>query len=310
MRSLLSRFLAFAAAMLLTIAAQAAVPQSWWVDIANDRAAKVEEALRQGADPNAVSPDGQPGIMLAIRSSAWKVFDVLAADRRTSLNAINKNRETPLMYLAVVGQTERARALIHRGAQVNRLGWTPLQYAASTGQLETVKMLIANKAIVNAPGPDGTTALMMAARAGSEDVVRYLLDHGADATMQNLQKMDAADWARLKKHDGLAKKLDDLSARVQADRSAKRVAADQPETFGVGSASVNEGGVGANNATNTPAQAGAPGAFGIPGVDTLPPDMPRATPPQPPAPPAAAPSAKQGTSRYFDLDRFNKPSTP
>src|SRR3546814_8503046 len=95
-------------------------------------------------------------------SDLWDVYDLLAANKKTALNAININRETPLMYLAVVGETKRAQDLIRRGAMVNRLGWTPLQYAASKGHLDTVKMLVANKALVNAPGPDGTTTLMMA----------------------------------------------------------------------------------------------------------------------------------------------------
>src|SRR5690606_6455896 len=97
------------------------------------------------------------------RDGAWGVYDVLAAHPKTARNAINKHRETPLMYLAVAGQTQRAQTLINKGALVNRLGWTPLQYAASKGHLDTVKMLVNNKAIVNSPGPDGTTALMMAA---------------------------------------------------------------------------------------------------------------------------------------------------
>src|SRR3546814_10299728 len=105
---------------------------------------------------------------------------------------------------------------------VNRLGWTPLQYAASKGHLDTVKMLVANKALVNAPGPDGTTALMMAAYGGSEPVVRFLLESGADATMQNLQKQDAADWARLKKHTSLADNLDELSTSVLAQRANRK----------------------------------------------------------------------------------------
>src|SRR5690606_22092420 len=99
-------------------------------------------------------------------------------------------------------------------------GWTPLQYAASTGKVDTARMLITNKAIIDAPSPDGTTALMMAAYAGSEPVVRLLLKAGAEVTAQNLRKQDAADWARLKKHNALAKQLDELTQQTLAKRSA------------------------------------------------------------------------------------------
>ncbi|WP_245153702.1 ankyrin repeat domain-containing protein [Allopusillimonas ginsengisoli] len=275
---------------LVSMACRAANPAGWWVDIANDRADKVRVMLQQGADPNEISPDGQPAIMQAIRDGAWKVYEVLLNDRNTVLNAININKETPLMYLAVVGETEKAQALIRRGALVNRLGWTPLQYAASTGQLDTVKMLIANKALVNAPAPDGTTALMMAARAGSEEVVKYLLSVGADATMQNLQKMDAADWARLKHHDKLAQQLDDLTARIMADRESQRKAAS---------------GLAAPTGTGHPPSAGP--ATPQP-ANTKPAGVPDASDNQAGAPRSS--ESTDSTSRYFDLDRFNEPAQP
>ncbi|NYT60969.1 ankyrin repeat domain-containing protein [Alcaligenaceae bacterium] len=226
----LGRFVLGLAAALLCIAAQAATFPDWWVAIANDRADSVKSMLAQGADPNELSPKGQPAIMQAIRDGAWNVYDLLASNKKTVLNAININRETPLMYLAVQGQTKRAQDLIRRGAMVNRLGWTPLHYAASTGQLETAKMLIANKAIINAPAPDGTTALMMAAYSGSTAMVQLLLDHGAEITTQNLQKLDAADWARSKSHNALATKLDALTERVLKKRAALRDAGSVPDT--------------------------------------------------------------------------------
>ncbi|PLC51059.1 hypothetical protein CR159_05565 [Pollutimonas subterranea] len=210
------------AAALLCLSAHAANPADWWVDIANDRVSNVKTMLARGADPNELSPKGQPAIMQAIRDGAWGVYDVLAANRKTALNAINVNRETPLMYLAVLGDTKRAKDLIRRGAMVNRLGWTPLHYAASTGKLETAKMLIANNAIIDAPAPDGTTALMMAAHSGSEAMVRLLLDHGAEVTTQNLQKLDAADWAINNKHTALAAMLESLTDKTLKQRAAAR----------------------------------------------------------------------------------------
>lgn len=218
-------------------AAYAAAPKDWWVDIANDRVQDVKTMLQQGVNPNSLSPSGQPALMSAIRNSAWRVYDALLAAPTIKLNITNSHDETPLMYLAVVGQTRRALALILRGADVNRLGWTPLHYAASTGKVATVKMLIAQKAIVNAPSPNGTTPLMMAAFSGNRDVVQVLLDAGADPTTRNLDGKSAADWARDKGFTDLATQLDAIANKVTARRRAKRAhdIANQAQALPVGS---------------------------------------------------------------------------
>jgi len=284
----------FAAAALAVAAAHAANSSDWWVNIANDRAGAVKTMLARGADPNELSPKGQPAIMQAVRDGAWAVYDVLAADRRTALNQTNANGETPLMYLAVVGETKRAQALIKRGAQVNRLGWTPLHYAASTGKLDTVKMLIAQKAIVNAPGPDGTTPLMMAAYGGSAPVVQFLLNAGADATTRNLQKQNAADWARVKKHDALAAQLDAVAQKTMAQRATMRARRQADEAAAAYGGAQAEGG-----------QESPEGHAPVRTVDIVP--MESAEPDKKAEQPAAG---QNSSSRYFDLDRFNKPSEP
>lgn len=203
----LRRFLILILTTVPLIAAHSANPQNWWVDIENDRASNVSEMLALGADPNEISPMGQPAIMQAIRAGSWHVYDVLLIHPKTVFNAININRETPLMYLAVIGETKRAEDLIRRGALVNRKGWTPLHYAASTGKVETAIMLLKHGADVNAPAPDGTTPLMMAAYAGSEPMARLLLQEGADVHIRNRQNYDAVDWAGFKSNTILAEKL-------------------------------------------------------------------------------------------------------
>ena len=212
--------LAAMAMALAAHAAQAANPNDWWVYLANDYADDIKDVLAQGADPNVRFQNGQPALMRAVVAGAWNVFDAIAADRRTDVNAENPAGETPLMYLAIAGQTERARALIARGAQVNRLGWTPLHYAASKGQLAMAQLLLQHKAMVNAPGPSGETPLMMAALSGSKPMVELLLKAGADVTTRDTKGQNAADWATTGKSTKLAAELRELIARQDRDKQA------------------------------------------------------------------------------------------
>jgi hypothetical protein len=261
--------------------------------------------VSRGIDINSLDARGNPAIMVAIKEGAWQVYDFLAADRRTDVNIENRMGETPLMYLAVVGDTRRAQALIKRGAQVNRLGWTPLQYAASRGHLDTVKMLLANGAQVNAPGPDGTTALMMAAFSGEQTIVQTLLDAGADPTMSTLQKQSAGDWARKRGFNDLGAKLDAVEKRVLAYRDALRQQNNQVQTFGL----------------STPWQSDPKPVEGKK-TDIKPPDMrldavSSAVPAKAAKPAGSGVRAGsedddqgQGTSRYFDLKRFDEKASP
>ncbi|MBV6271985.1 ankyrin repeat domain-containing protein [Alcaligenaceae bacterium CGII-47] len=226
--------LAVACAMALmcaAVAAQSLAPDAWWNALVRDDTADVSTLLQRLVDPNSVDEKtGLPAIMFAVRKQSWKVFDLLSTTPGVQIDAPNRLNETALMYLALLGQTKRAEALIDAGAQVNRLGWTPLHYAASKGRDETLKMLIARRAIVNSPGPDGTTPLMMAALSGRESTVRLLLESGADATMFNLNHQTAADWARTGEHPKLATKLDALAAGVQARRLSDTQKAQSPSS--------------------------------------------------------------------------------
>jgi ankyrin repeat protein len=115
--------------------------------------------------------------------------------------------ETALMMAAFRGQLDLARELIARGAQVNRSGWTPLHYAATNGHVAMIEYLLTQKADINAPSPNETTPLMMAAMYGSEDAARALLKAGADPARKNQLGMTAADFARKAERTRLADAL-------------------------------------------------------------------------------------------------------
>ncbi len=223
----------------------AAAMDDWWFYVRNDFWHQIDPLIQKGADPNRVDPEGQPTLVEAIRHKAWKTYDGLLKQPNIDIDAANREGETPLVLLSVLGETKRVRVLLDRGAQVNRLGWTPLHYAASRGQLEVAQLLIRRKAIINAPSPDGTTPLMMAALSKNEKMVQLLLDAGAEPSTRNLSKLDAADWARAANADRLAKKLDEVIAKGERKRQSQlgTSAASSPVATPVGTATPQGQGV-------------------------------------------------------------------
>lgn len=65
---------------------------------------------------------------------------------------------------------------------------TALHWAAAYGQFTSVQLLLANGAEVDVLGPEGETPLLMAANGGHHDVVRLLLNEGANVNhMDNVR---------------------------------------------------------------------------------------------------------------------------
>jgi ankyrin repeat protein len=61
-------------------------------------------------------------------------------------------------------------------------GNTPLHYACEGGNLEVVKFLIDSGADVSVAGNDGNTPLHYACEGGNLEVVKFLIDSGADVS--------------------------------------------------------------------------------------------------------------------------------
>ncbi|KAF8268320.1 ankyrin repeat-containing domain protein [Lactarius quietus] len=97
--------------------------------------------------------------------------------------------DTPLHVASLNGQVDIMRWLLDHGADSNACGsgrWTPLHYAADGRQLDAVQVLLKYNADVNLQNGGGKTPLCEALTDRSlvegkiVDVVRHLLEHGAD----------------------------------------------------------------------------------------------------------------------------------
>jgi ankyrin repeat protein len=160
-----------------------------------DNVDKVNELLAKGFDPNTRSESGQVGLYLAMREDSPKVAAALLASPALNLEAANPAGETALMMAALQGWLDWTRKMVERGASVRRNGWTPLHYAATGPNAAVVAYLLDQGADVNARAPNGNTPLMMAARFGTEDSVKLLVQRGADKQLLNAANLSAADMA-------------------------------------------------------------------------------------------------------------------
>lgn len=187
----------------------------------DNESAMVNLAFR-GFDLNSRDEKGESGLLIALRQGSLKVADFLLKQNAVDVEARNLAGESPLMMAALKGQLPQARRLIERRAEVNKPGWAPLHYAASNPGEDSaamVRLLLAHFAYIDAESPNKTTPLMMAARYGTDSVVKLLLEEGADPLLRNQQGLSAIDFARAA---GRTAAVEMIAAQVRAKQPAGR----------------------------------------------------------------------------------------
>jgi ankyrin repeat protein len=167
--------------------------------VVRDDVATVRQLHARGFDLDTPDPDLNPALVLALQRDALAVARYLVDQPSVNIEALNAAGENALMMAALRDHLDIVKRLLARGARVNRPGWAPLHYAAAnkgTHALAITRLLLEHHAYIDAESPNRTTPLMMAARYGREEVVRLLLDEGADPTLRNQPGLDAMDFAR------------------------------------------------------------------------------------------------------------------
>jgi|HubBroStandDraft_6_1064221.scaffolds.fasta_scaffold98263_2 ankyrin repeat protein len=184
-----------------------------------DRSAEtVRLLLAKGADPKVT--DSLKNSVLAAAAAGNDIESIrLIINARVDVNAANVLGLTPLIISAGNnGNTRAVQMLLAQGAQVNAVAPAPFMYpglapkagnpqfgsitalgmAAPFGPPELVKALLDAGAEVNVKDVRGMTPLMMAVGTDHQDpaIIQMLLDHGAKLEPQSILGETAHDWAR------------------------------------------------------------------------------------------------------------------
>ncbi len=201
------KYVVYLAVTLCISSARSGTYEDFFLAVNRDDGDTVAALVLRGFDPNSRNPEGQTAMHLALRDQSPRVANALWATPALDVNALNAHGETPLMMAALRGDLEWARRLVDRGAKVHQEGWSPVHYAATGNEPKIVALLLDRGAPVDAPSPNRSTPLMMAAGYGAEASVDLLLARGADKRLRNDRDLDAAGFARRAEREFLLARL-------------------------------------------------------------------------------------------------------
>ena len=149
---------------------------------------EVRAWLSQGANPNAALDSGETVLVGAAIFGYPKIVKALL-DAGANPNTVADDSWTALMHAASEGHLEVTRMLLNAGANPSAVlndGMTALMVAAGNGNTEVVKMLLTADVNLHARNDSGWTALMVAAGVGGHlEVVKTLLAAGAHTNAAN-----------------------------------------------------------------------------------------------------------------------------
>ena len=171
--------------------------------------------LKLGADPNQVDKKGNNAVFTALLSSQPGLVEyLLMQDLDPPLSLCMKDRDshtrTAVTLAALHGYTSLLSVLLKRpeirGNLTDSYGDTALTLAAAKSQTSTLKTLL-EYVDVDVPNAIGSTALIIAAEKGKDEMVTELLLKGADWRRQNHDGDNAFSKAILHGHTHVVKTL-------------------------------------------------------------------------------------------------------
>jgi ankyrin repeat protein len=184
----------------------------------------VKQLLDHKADPNLAGPDGVTALILGAQNDQPDIVKILLQNRAEP-DIEDHNGWTALSTAAFRGSAKCVQILADRSKTDLSRG---LLFATLSGHKDVVKILLDYGAEVDSRASDGRTPLILAAGKGSKDIVDMLLKAGADPSLTDQTGATAEATAIAK---GFREIADLLHGRVASKpASTPAIAAGSPSS--------------------------------------------------------------------------------
>lgn len=171
--------------------------------------------LAKGADVGASTLDGVTALHRAAEAGDLDMLKLLL-DRGADVNSQRKSGRSPLASSVLFGHGTAVRYLLSKGAKTN-LGDVGLSRAISQGNVEIVKALLeAGADVKSTGGPEPLLVFACFSYNADPQIVKLLLDRGADPTAKSQQGRTPLELARERGYEEVAKLLVEAMEKKQA----------------------------------------------------------------------------------------------
>ncbi|MCA1788858.1 MAG: ankyrin repeat domain-containing protein, partial [Thioalkalivibrio sp.] len=169
-------------------------------------AARVEDLLQRGADPDAISREapyeGKTALMWAADLGHERAAESLLR-HGAQVDIRHPKGSTALMYAVLRDQPDTVERLLRAGADPNilvRHGWTPVLLATVKNQPGNLRVLSRYGANFGVQDLYGWTPLMRASERGDPGLVKVLLELGCNPDQRESTGLTALDIAEALGH--------------------------------------------------------------------------------------------------------------